>query len=167
MMCKENNDKKEELILTPGGYRSKSLVKRVGTNEAVVCKEDGTYAIVPRKKPPEENKSKDSQQSIGYIVLKSSSTNLISFLQTEIARSDSSQYSDAYTFTLCRQIICLSVQFRMQVMVTRDPNKHQFSSLCSMRYRNFCFHLTTRSSSSQALIFNKSPKESVIRKINE
>jgi hypothetical protein len=61
MPKKPNNKKnKDDLVLTPGGFRPKSSVKQVGLNEVVRRSEDGTYTIVQREEIPNDKmKSKN------------------------------------------------------------------------------------------------------------
>ncbi len=43
--------KTEEIVLTPGGYRPKSHVHRVGPDVAVHVNEDGSHSVVPKEEP--------------------------------------------------------------------------------------------------------------------
>lgn len=62
-MSKRDNDKeKEELVLTPGGYRSKNLIKRVSSEDLIRRNEDGTYTIVPREPRHKGNETKDKEE---------------------------------------------------------------------------------------------------------
>jgi hypothetical protein len=61
MPKKPNNKKnKDDLVLTPGGFRPKSSVKQVGLKEVVRRSKDGTYTIIQREEIPNDKmKSKN------------------------------------------------------------------------------------------------------------
>jgi hypothetical protein len=48
-MRNKSKKNKEDLVLAPGGFRSRSSVKHVAPSEAVLSHEDGTIAVVPRE----------------------------------------------------------------------------------------------------------------------
>jgi hypothetical protein len=63
-MHKKSNDEKnkEDLVLTPGGLRSKRSVKHVGPNEVVRRSENGTYAVVPREQISNDEMKSESEE---------------------------------------------------------------------------------------------------------
>ena len=72
IMAKKSKDEinKDEVVLTPGGYRPKSSVKHVGPNQTIRRMEDGNYAAVDRERLPNDKiKSKNKTRSEAWFFL--------------------------------------------------------------------------------------------------
>jgi hypothetical protein len=65
-MRKKSNDhkNKENLVLTPGGFRPKSSVKHVAQNEAVSRSDDGTYIVIPQEQLPKGESKSECEETL-------------------------------------------------------------------------------------------------------
>jgi hypothetical protein len=53
---KPRNSSESDQVVTPGGPRPKDRVRAIKPGEALRRNPDGTYSIVPIKKPPQKRK---------------------------------------------------------------------------------------------------------------
>ena len=56
------SDKKDDLVVTPGGPRPRDRVHGVGPDETVRRNADGTYSVVPKEPPANVEESEEEKK---------------------------------------------------------------------------------------------------------